>query len=182
MLLPFALPFEILLYGGRIMINKTIVRCRCGHQVLAKEVLRTDLYERALGREYVYVKYRCRRCKRIGEAFVAESRWDWSILEPAHNEMSDSERDQFLDEDAISTEEVLEFHRRLEDMGDLQQLRDQVALAAGQSDAAAETETVISSEPAEEPIIPRADAASELLNENQDNPDTAPDGDDISIA
>ena len=96
------------------MMNKTVVRCRCGHQVLAREVLRTDLYERAMGREYVYVKFRCRRCKRMGEAFVAESRWDWSILEPAHNEMSDTERDQFLDEDAISSEEVLDFHRRLE--------------------------------------------------------------------
>jgi len=96
------------------MMNKIVVRCRCGHQVLAREVLRTDLYERAMGLEYVYVKFRCRRCKRMGEAFVAESRWDWSILEPAHNEMSEVERDQFLDEDAISAEEVLDFHRRLE--------------------------------------------------------------------
>jgi hypothetical protein len=55
--------------------------------VLAKEVLRTDLYERRASegssREYVYVKYRCQRCKRMGEAFVPESRWDRSILEPA---------------------------------------------------------------------------------------------------
>ena len=105
------------------MTNNAIVRCRCGHQVLAKEVLRTDLYERSMGREYVYVKYRCRRCKRMGEAFVAESRWDWSILEAAHNEMSDSERDQFLDADAISAEEVLDFHRQLEDVNSYVELQ-----------------------------------------------------------
>ena len=99
-------------------MNKSIVRCRCGHQVLAKEVLRTDLYERRAsegsGREYVYVKFRCRRCKRMGEAFVAENRWDWSILEADHNELSESERDNFLDSTPISSEEILDFHRLLE--------------------------------------------------------------------
>lgn len=99
-------------------MNKSIVRCRCGHQVLAKEVLRTDLYERRAsegsGREYVYVKFRCRRCKRMGEAFVAENRWDWSILEAEHNELSETERDNFLDAAPISTEEILDFHRELE--------------------------------------------------------------------
>jgi hypothetical protein len=98
-------------------MSKSIVRCRCGHRVLAKEVLRTDLYERRApegsDREYVYVKFRCQRCKRVGEAFVAESRWDWSILEPDRNEMSDTERDHFLDEEPISSEEILDFHRRL---------------------------------------------------------------------
>ncbi len=100
-------------------MSRSIVRCRCGHRVLAKEVLRTDLYERRAsegsGREYVYVKFRCQRCKRMGEAFVAESRWDWSILEPDRNEMNDIERDQFLDADPISTEEILDFHRHLEE-------------------------------------------------------------------
>lgn len=99
-------------------MNKTIVRCRCGHQVLSKEVLRTDLYERRApgdaGREYVYVKYRCRRCKRMGEAFVAESRWDWAMLEAEPNEMNENERDRFLDEEPITQEELLDFHRDLQ--------------------------------------------------------------------
>lgn len=96
-------------------MSKTIVRCRCGHQVLAREVLRTDLYERSRGRDYVYVKYRCRRCKRLGEAFVAESRWDWSILEPERNEMTDVERDWFLDQGPITASDMLDFHCRLND-------------------------------------------------------------------
>ncbi len=99
-------------------MNKPIVRCRCGHQVLSKEVLRTDLYERRApgdaGRDYVYVKYRCRRCKRMGEAFVAENRWDWGMLEAEPNEMTDAERDLFLDEEPVSAEDILDFHRQLE--------------------------------------------------------------------
>ncbi len=99
-------------------MNKPIVRCRCGHQVLSKEVLRTDLYERRApgdaSRDYVYVKYRCRHCKRMGETFVAESRWDWAMLEAEPNEMTDQERDRFLDEEVVTPEDVLDFHRQLE--------------------------------------------------------------------
>jgi hypothetical protein len=104
------------------MMKKALVRCRCGHQVLAREVLRTDLYERSMGREYVYVKFRCKRCKRMGEAFVAENRWDWSILEPAPGEMNAEERDRFLDAEEISDADVEAFHRHLEAMSDLSEL------------------------------------------------------------
>lgn len=103
-------------------MKKALVRCRCGHQVLAREVLRTDLYERSMGREYVYVKFRCKRCKRMGEAFVAENRWDWSILEPAPGEMNAEERDRFLDVEEISDADVEAFHRQLEAMCDLSEL------------------------------------------------------------
>jgi len=103
-------------------MKKALVRCRCGHQVLAREVLRTDLYERSMGREYVYVKFRCKRCKRMGEAFVAENRWDWSILEPAPGEMNAEERDRFLDAEEISDADVEAFHRQLEGLSDLSQL------------------------------------------------------------
>jgi hypothetical protein len=95
-------------------MTRPVVRCRCGHRVLAKEVLRTDLYERPSGREYVYVKFRCKRCKRLGETFVAESRWDWRIFETARNEMSESESDSFAGQAPISAEEILEFHHRLQ--------------------------------------------------------------------
>lgn len=95
-------------------MKRPAVRCRCGHQVLAKEVLRTDLYERPSGREYVYVKYRCKRCKRVGETFVAENRWDWRIFEAPQSEMSESEMDTFADKAPITSEDLLDFHCHLE--------------------------------------------------------------------
>lgn len=94
-------------------MKKPIVRCRCGHQVLAKEVLRTDLYERSDGREYVYVKFRCKQCKRIGEAFVPERRWDWRIFQASRHEFSQKEEEYFADLAPISTEDVIDFHCHL---------------------------------------------------------------------
>lgn len=95
-------------------MTRPVVRCRCGHRVLAKEVLRTDLYERPSGREYVYVKYRCKRCKRLGETFVAESRWDWRIFEASRSELSEAETDSFAGQSPITEDDVLEFHKQLE--------------------------------------------------------------------
>ncbi len=103
-------------------MNKPIVRCRCGHQVLSREVLRLEPYERASGREYVYAKYRCRRCKRMGEAFIPETQWDWSIFAAPKNEMSEAERDHFIDEATISSGDVLSFHRALEGADTLKDL------------------------------------------------------------
>lgn len=94
-------------------MKRPAVRCRCGHQVLAKEILRTDLYERPSGREYVYVKYRCKRCKRMGETFVAEHRWDWRMFEESQNELTESETELFSGQAPISSEELLDFHRQL---------------------------------------------------------------------
>jgi hypothetical protein len=95
-------------------MSKPSVRCRCGHAVLAKEVLRTDLYERPSGKNYVYIKFRCRRCKRLGQAFIAETSWDWSVFEPARDEMSDSERELFASQSPVSVSELLDFHCSLE--------------------------------------------------------------------
>jgi hypothetical protein len=136
--------------------------------VLAKEVLRTDLYERSMGREYVYVKFRCQRCKRMGEAFVAENRWDWSMLEPAHNEMSDAERDRFLDAEAISSEEVLDFHRQLADLKSLPELVEEAARQQAQ-EALTQQTTLKSGESIQNPgatVSPDA-ANSELITDSK---------------
>lgn len=103
-------------------MKRPVVRCRCGHQVLAKEVLRTDLYERPSGREYVYVKYRCQRCKRMGETFVAEHRWDWRIFEAARHEFSETESELFSSRAPISSEDVIDLHQQLLALNNLRQL------------------------------------------------------------
>lgn len=91
-------------------MEKPLVLCRCGHLVLGKEVLRTDLYERSSGQEYVYVKFRCARCKRIAQTFVPASDWDWKKLEPAPGELSSEERDRLLEEEPVQASDLLLFH------------------------------------------------------------------------
>jgi hypothetical protein len=109
-------------------MSKQEVKCRCcGHRILAREIMRTDLYERAPGQNYVYIKFRCRRCKRMGQTFVPEARWDWALLEPARDELSDTERDRLSEVGPISEAEVLDFSTQLKDIGDLTALNLQAA-------------------------------------------------------
>lgn len=101
---------------------KPIVLCRCGHQVLGREVMRTEFYERSSGQEMVYVKYRCRRCKRLGESFIPQETWDWSIFAAPRNEMTEVERDNFAGKQDISSSDVLSFHRDLKRISNLSDL------------------------------------------------------------
>jgi hypothetical protein len=101
-------------------LSKQEVKCRsCGHRILSREIMRTDLYERAPGQNYVYVKFRCRRCKRLGQTFVPEARWDWTLLEPARDELSEPERERLAEAGPISDTEFLDFHLRLKNLDDL---------------------------------------------------------------
>ena len=104
-------------------MNKTIVRCRCGHQVMAREVLRTDLYERASGRDYIYIKFRCTRCKRLGQTFIPEAHFDWNSLESAPDEMTPQERDRALEAGPISAGELMAFHAALKNIASVGQLQ-----------------------------------------------------------
>jgi len=147
-------------------MKRPAVRCRCGHQVLAKEVLRTDLYERPSGREYVYVKYRCKRCKRVGETFVAENRWDWRIFETPQNEMSESEIDSFADKTPISSEDLLDFHCLLEN----------VSTAADLATCCDKLRQNVRDEIARN--LPISDAVSSDKSDAESTPDSKPDASD----
>ena len=95
-------------------MSKPIVRCRCGHQVLGREVLRTQPCEKPSGVEAVYVKYRCRRCKKIGEAFVPADEWSTDIFDVPRGEIGAIERDNFIGADALSSGDVISFHQALQ--------------------------------------------------------------------
>lgn len=104
-------------------MSKQEVTCRCcGHRIQVREIMRTDLYERAPGQNYVYVKFRCRRCKRMGQTFVPEARWDWTLLEPKRDELSETERDRLVDAGPISESELLDFSLQLKELSDLPDL------------------------------------------------------------
>ncbi len=120
-------------------MSKQEVQCRCcGHRIQAREIMRTDLYERAPGQNYVYVKFRCRRCKRMGQTFVPEARWDWTLLEPDHDELSDNERERLAEAGPISEAELLDFSVHLKELNDLAALRQHAPPAGDEKPPASE--------------------------------------------
>ena len=104
------------LYRGLTIINKTIIKCNCGHRILKKDVLQTGLYLSASGPSYVYVRFRCGRCKRVGEQLVQECNWDPAVLQRAEVRMSEGELRRFDAMGEITAEEVIGFHYALAEL------------------------------------------------------------------
>jgi hypothetical protein len=81
--------------------------------------MQTGFYLRLFGPSYVYVKYRCSRCKKLGEQFVKQEEWEGGILRNTVEEVATDDRDKFEKLGPIDINEVIDFHFQLENMGDL---------------------------------------------------------------
>jgi hypothetical protein len=77
-------------------------------------VLQTGLYLSILGPSYVYVRYRCGRCKRVGERMVQEEKWDASVLQSAQRGPSGAALRKYEEMGEISPDEIIDFHYALE--------------------------------------------------------------------
>lgn len=94
-------------------IKQQGVRCRCGHRVGMREVTRTEWYVDDDEGQYVYVRYRCSKCRRIGQKWVSTDQWNWDLLRVDRSELTEEEERRFASFSRIDTDQVLEFHNRL---------------------------------------------------------------------
>jgi hypothetical protein len=95
------------------MSSESTITCYCGQQLQAKDILQHGRFPRLVNPGFVYVKYRCPRCKRLGERFVP-------LEEPATGssgappELSLDERAAFDAMGRIELNEVVDFHFELD--------------------------------------------------------------------
>src|SRR5262249_17564381 len=89
--------------------------CLCGRRVGAKDVLRGSWYVRVFGPSFMYLKFRCSRCKRLGEKFIEQDKWDDTILRDIPSELSIDEKKRFDKLGPISVDEQIDFHFSLDD-------------------------------------------------------------------
>ena len=101
---------------------RTSIKCNCGQRIIAKDVMQHGYYLRLFGPSFVYVKFRCSHCKKLGEQFIKQEEWEDGILKDSAIELSHDEKEQFTVQGAISINEVIDFHFELEKMSDLKSL------------------------------------------------------------
>ncbi|MBI2843345.1 MAG: hypothetical protein HYX78_08090 [Armatimonadetes bacterium] len=104
------------------MAIKSIIKCNCGQRIVAKDVMQTGYYLRLFGPSFVYVKFRCSRCKKLGEQFVKQEDWEDGILRDTPNEVSVEEKERFDQMGPIDINEVIDAHFRLDDSPSLGEL------------------------------------------------------------
>jgi DNA-directed RNA polymerase subunit RPC12/RpoP len=100
----------------------TAIRCHCGQRIVAKDVLQRSWYVRVFGPSFMYLKFRCSRCKRLGERFIEQEKWDDSILRDIPTELTQEEKKRFGELGRISIDEEIDFHFELEKPEALQTL------------------------------------------------------------
>ena len=101
---------------------KTIIKCSCGQRIVSKDVMQTGYYLRMLGPTFVYVKYRCSRCKKLGEQFVKQEDWEEGILRDTPNELTSDEKTRFDAMGRIDVHECVKAHFELEQLASLEEL------------------------------------------------------------
>jgi len=86
--------------------------------------MQTGYYLRLFGPSFVYVKYRCSRCKKLGEQFVKQEEWEEGILNDVPCEVSADEKKGFDRMGKIGIHECIDAHFELEKTESLRELRD----------------------------------------------------------
>jgi DNA-directed RNA polymerase subunit RPC12/RpoP len=103
-------------------MRTTAIRCHCGQRIVAKDVLQRSWYVRVFGPSFMYLKFRCSRCKRLGEKFIEQDKWDDSILRDIPSEMSLDEKKRFDQLGKISVDEEIDFHFSLDNLQSLREV------------------------------------------------------------
>lgn len=107
------------------------IRCNCGQRIVARDLVQRTWHARVFGPSFVYIKYRCSRCKKMGERMIEQQNWDESLLRETQVEVSLEEKRRFEKLGKITAEEEIEFHFALDNPETLKELRGQSEEAQG---------------------------------------------------
>ena len=89
--------------------------------------MQTGYYLRLFGPSFVYVKFRCSRCKKLGEQFVKQDQWEDGMLKDTHAEIEQNEKGSFREMGPISVNEQIDFHFNLDSTEALSSLKNLMA-------------------------------------------------------
>lgn len=93
---------------------KTTIKCNCGQRIFSRDVMQQGYYVRHFGPSYVYIKFRCSRCKKLGEHFIKQEDWAEGILNDSVNEVGTGEKSRFEQMGKITIDEMIDFHYALD--------------------------------------------------------------------
>lgn len=117
------------------MSVKSSIKCNCGQRIIAKDVMQTGYYLRLFGPSFVYVKFRCSRCKKLGEQFVKQEDWEDGILKDIPTEINQTEKERFQEMGPISIHEQIDFHFHLDESAVNKELTELAELETTPDDA-----------------------------------------------
>jgi len=95
------------------MSAKPSIVCACGRRIEGREVLQHGYFMAHWRPVWVLVKYRCSRCRMLGEQLVEYAQWDESVLEADTPGATLEPSPALVAPGAIDDEEVRRFAEQL---------------------------------------------------------------------
>jgi hypothetical protein len=95
------------------------LKCHCGQRILARDVVQRIRVIRRFGSPMMYIRYRCPRCKQIGEMYIRHEQWRAWVLANSEPEVTPEEQTRFESMGPITEDEVARVKAttpRLEDL------------------------------------------------------------------
>ena len=89
------------------------ITCACGRRIEGREVLQHGYFMNHWKPVWVFVKYRCSRCRMLGEQLVDYSQWDETILEGGAAQVAFEPAPAFVASGEIDDDEVRLFAERV---------------------------------------------------------------------
>lgn len=86
---------------------------------MKRDVMRQRYFERQFGPSYVYIRYRCSYCKKLGECFIPREEWSVKLLNEITSETTEVELQHFSSLGPITFSEMRTFRHELEHMNAL---------------------------------------------------------------
>lgn len=96
------------------MSTRTRITCHCGNRIQPDEVLQQGRFLRLDSPSLIYIKYRCSRCKRLGERFVLESQWTMPESASSLRNRERRERERLASLGPITADEAEGFRDHLQ--------------------------------------------------------------------
>lgn len=96
------------------------LRCQCGQRIFSRDIIHRGNVVRPIGGRMVYVRFRCPRCRKLGEQYIRRDEWDLRMIYGVEPEVTPAERARFDRMGPITEEEI---QRVRESEGTLEELR-----------------------------------------------------------
>lgn len=98
---------------------KAAIRCHCGQRIYLRDLMHRGRMYRPHGQPMYYIRYRCPRCRKVGEQYISIEEWDISMLLGTEPEITPEERAAFERMGPITEAEVSQVRSRGLDLRDL---------------------------------------------------------------
>ncbi|HID07986.1 MAG TPA: hypothetical protein EYP10_12665 [Armatimonadetes bacterium] len=90
--------------------------CQCGHSINLNDILQVGIWIRSTGDVSLYIRYRCPKCRRIGEELIEDTNVALPPPERPLIETSPAERRKFRRMKPITSDELIDFYRYLKNL------------------------------------------------------------------